>query len=157
MAKRPCCSSEPNPLGNPRVSKPEQMDHLLEAFLNLYDSSTLSLDLSFNRLLESRGCESDQNQLIERALRLGSALLEAGKRSARKRDSKRNSIAWPLPPDLTTKVLSFLWPSVDLLVNLCVIQNLYLIRLVAELNGIYESEFLKFMLHLFIVGKFSDE
>lgn len=80
----------------------------MEAFLNLYDSSTLSLDLSFNRLLESRGCESDQNQLIERALRLGSALLEAGKRSARKRDSKRNSIAWPLPPDLTTKVFSML-------------------------------------------------
>lgn len=81
------------------------MDRLLESFLGLSDSSsTLSLDLSFDRLLESRACDSDQNDMIERAMRLGSVLLEAGKRSARKRATMHNAVVWALPPDLTTKV-----------------------------------------------------
>ncbi|KAM7501345.1 hypothetical protein LguiB_000249 [Lonicera macranthoides] len=115
MAKRPCCSSPPdlnsptlNP--NPRIFKRDQidMDSLLESFLSLSDSSSPSLDLSFDRLIESRASDSDQHDMIERALRLGSVLLEAGKRSARKRASLQNGVLWPLPPDLTIKVFSML-------------------------------------------------
>lgn len=46
--------------------------------------------------------------MIERAMRLGSVLLEAGKRSARKRATMHNALVWALPPDLTTKVFSVL-------------------------------------------------
>lgn len=46
--------------------------------------------------------------MIERAMRLGSVLLEAGKRSARKRATMHNAVVWALPPDLTTKVFSVL-------------------------------------------------
>ncbi|KAG5560781.1 hypothetical protein RHGRI_003957 [Rhododendron griersonianum] len=46
-------------------------DRLLEPFLGLADStSTLYLDLSFDRLLESRPCDSDQNDMIERAMKM---------------------------------------------------------------------------------------
>ncbi|KAG5514469.1 hypothetical protein RHGRI_035764 [Rhododendron griersonianum] len=113
-AKRPCCTPPSDPLlvtASPRNSilKPDPMDRLLESFLGLSDStSTLSLDLSFDRLLESRPCDSDQNDMIERAMRLGSVLLEAGKRSARKRATMHNAVVWALPPDLTTKVFSVL-------------------------------------------------
>ncbi|KAE9460598.1 hypothetical protein C3L33_07488, partial [Rhododendron williamsianum] len=113
-AKRPCCTPPSDPLlitASPRISilKPDPMDRLLESFLGLSDStSTLSLDLSFDRLLESRPCDSDQNDMIERAMRLGSVLLEAGKRSARKRATMHNAVVWALPPDLTTKVFSVL-------------------------------------------------
>ncbi|KAI8527487.1 hypothetical protein RHMOL_Rhmol12G0079100 [Rhododendron molle] len=49
----------------------DQKDRLLEPFLGLADStSTLYLDLSFNRLLESRPCDSDQNDMIERAMKM---------------------------------------------------------------------------------------
>ena len=111
MAKRPClCANDPGCRHshcciNPKVSKSEQMEDLLEAFLDFSDSSSaLSLHLSFEKLLDSRACDSDQSLLIDRALRLGSALLEAGKRSARKRASIHNSMTWALPPDLTIKV-----------------------------------------------------
>ena len=110
MAKRPCvCANDPvlrhsHCCLNPRVSQSDQMEGLLEAFLELSDSSGPSLHLSFEKLLDSRACDSDQNLLIDRALRLGSALLEAGKRSARKRASIHNSLTWALPPDLTIKV-----------------------------------------------------
>lgn len=114
MAKRPCvCANDPvlrhsHCCLNPRVSQSDQMEGLLEAFLELSDSSGPSLHLSFEKLLDSRACDSDQNLLIDRALRLGSALLEAGKRSARKRASIHNSLTWALPPDLTIKVFSML-------------------------------------------------
>ncbi|KAA8550855.1 hypothetical protein F0562_002539 [Nyssa sinensis] len=110
MAKRPCCASPDTSTINPgsRVSKLDQMDRLLESFLDLSDTSTLTLDLSFDRLVESRTCDSDRNDMIERALRLGSVLLEAGKRSARKRASMHNAVVWALPPDLTIKVFSLL-------------------------------------------------
>nr|DAD33657.1 TPA_asm: hypothetical protein HUJ06_012508 [Nelumbo nucifera] len=91
----------------PKVSIPQQMDDLLETFLGFSDSS-FSIDLSLERLLESRARDSDKNQLIENALKLGSSLLEAGKRSARRRASKHNSAVWALPPDLTIKVFSML-------------------------------------------------
>lgn len=78
---------------------------MLSTFL---DSSIPSLDLSFERLLESRDSISDQNLLIDRAHKLASALLEAAKRSTRKRSSLHNSIVWVLPPDLTVKIFSML-------------------------------------------------
>ncbi|KAK3415801.1 hypothetical protein EUGRSUZ_H01469 [Eucalyptus grandis] len=109
-----------------------QIDHLFDAFLSLADSfpssssssssSSLSssssssssssrshsIDLSFDRLLDARTSDRDQALLIDRALRLGSAITEAARRSARKRAAKHNSVAWALPPDLTTKVFSML-------------------------------------------------
>ncbi|KAK3193770.1 hypothetical protein Dsin_025080 [Dipteronia sinensis] len=110
MAKRPCPSlTSLNP--NIVMLRPS-MDDLLAAFLDMADSDTdspsLSIDLSFERLLESLPRDDDQSLLIDRALNLGSLLLEAAKRSARKRASKHNSIVWALPPDLTIKVFSML-------------------------------------------------
>ncbi|GAB4829504.1 hypothetical protein Ancab_019177 [Ancistrocladus abbreviatus] len=111
--KRPCCSPVsvshlPPPPPPPRLSREHlDMDSLLETFLEL-STSSLSLDLSFEKLLESRASDAEQNQLIDRALSLGSLLLEAGKRSARKKASKHNSLVWALPPDLTIKVFSML-------------------------------------------------
>ncbi|KAK6940806.1 hypothetical protein RJ641_030337, partial [Dillenia turbinata] len=113
--KRPCSSlSSPNPNDDDE----DRLDLLLEKLLELSDlsssssspsSSSLSLDLSFDRLLESRASsKSDQSLLIDRALLLGSLLLEAGNRSARKRASKHNSVSWALAPDLTIKVFSLL-------------------------------------------------
>ncbi|KAI3765122.1 hypothetical protein L2E82_15148 [Cichorium intybus] len=58
------------------------MDGILTFFLALSDSQ--SINTSFDRLIECTSSDSDQNQLIERALRLGSLLLEAGNRSAHK-------------------------------------------------------------------------
>ncbi|KAI8535285.1 hypothetical protein RHMOL_Rhmol10G0161900 [Rhododendron molle] len=109
-AKRPCCSPPSDPLvvtASPRVSisKRDSKDRLLELFLGLADStSTLSLDLSVDHLLESRPCNSDENGMIEQAMKMGSVLLEASKRSARKRATMHNAVVWALPPGLTTKI-----------------------------------------------------
>ncbi|KAK6286330.1 hypothetical protein POUND7_012509 [Theobroma cacao] len=106
MAKRPCPSSSQNPRLPSHFS---QMDHLLHFLLSLADSSPpISLDLSFDRLLESSPSDAEQSILIDRAHKLGSLLLGAANRSARKRASLHNSIAWVLPPDLTIKVFSML-------------------------------------------------
>jgi hypothetical protein len=94
MAKRPC------PSQNPRM----ELEHLLYQFLSLSDRPSLSLDLSFENLLQSMPPDSD---LIDRALKMGSLLLDAAKHSSRKRASNHNSIVWPLPPDLTFKVYIF--------------------------------------------------
>ncbi|KAA0064067.1 F-box protein SKIP17-like isoform X1 [Cucumis melo var. makuwa] len=102
MAKRPC------PSQNPRIPTFTQMDLLLEAFLGLSDSSSICIDFSFERLLDSLPSDLDQTLLIDRALKMGTYLLEAGKRSARKRATKHNSVVWALPPDLTIKVFSML-------------------------------------------------
>ncbi|RDX80633.1 F-box protein, partial [Mucuna pruriens] len=99
MAKRPC------PSQNPRVESLNEVERLLDAFLSLSDLPSLSLDLSFARLLQSVPSDSD---LIDRALKMGSLLLDAAKHSSRKRASNHNSLAWPLPPDLTIKVFSML-------------------------------------------------
>ncbi|GLU07552.1 hypothetical protein SLE2022_245070 [Rubroshorea leprosula] len=119
MAKRPCPSSSsssssstsqnprPPPLQPP--SHLSQMDQLLHSFLSLADDSpSISVDLSFDRLLESCSSDSDQSLLIDRAHKLGSLLLNAANRSARKRASVHNSLAWALPSDLTIKVFSML-------------------------------------------------
>lgn len=96
MAKRPC------PSQNPRL----EVEHLLDEFLSLSELPSLSLDISFEKLLQSMPADSD---LIDRALKMGSLLLHAAKHSSRKRASNHNSVVWPLPPDLTIKVpiLSF--------------------------------------------------
>ncbi|WCJ21543.1 F-box/RNI-like superfamily protein [Euphorbia peplus] len=103
MAKRPC--PFPTTASPPRSTRIPTMDNLLQTFLNLADSNPLSVDLSFERLLDSA---PDQPLLIDRALKLGSLLVEAGKRSARKRSSNHNSLTWALPSDLTIKVFSML-------------------------------------------------
>ncbi|XP_031400514.1 F-box protein At4g02733-like isoform X2 [Punica granatum] len=110
--KRPCPSSSSSSSSSPhspcRLSPLDQIDNLFDTFLSLSDSSPHSIDLSFDRLLDSRPSDADQSLLIDQALRLGSAVLEAAKRSARKRASKHNSLSWVLPPDLTIKVFSML-------------------------------------------------
>ncbi|XP_054813226.1 F-box protein At4g02760-like isoform X1 [Prosopis cineraria] len=104
MAKRPC----PPPNQNPRFQNLNQVDQLLEDFLRLSEFPSLSLDLSLERLLSSLPTDADQTILINRALHMGSMLLDAAKHSSRKRASKHNSFVWPLPPDLTVKVFSLL-------------------------------------------------
>ncbi|XP_057424557.1 F-box protein At4g02733-like [Lotus japonicus] len=104
-AKRPCPSQNPRP---PPETLNQVEEHVLDAFLALSDSPSLSLDLPLESLLESLPSDSDQTELIDRALKIGSMLLDAAKQSSRKRASKHNSIAWPLPPDLTIKVFSAL-------------------------------------------------
>ncbi|KAL7601940.1 F-box protein At4g02760 isoform X1 [Lactuca sativa] len=104
MAKRPC--SSPKPTSSDSSSDHFNMDAILKSFLALSDSP--SINASFDRLIECTSSDSDQNQLIQRALHLGSLLLEAGNRSARKCSSSHNAVIWPLSPDLTIKVFSML-------------------------------------------------
>ncbi|KAJ0946358.1 putative leucine-rich repeat domain superfamily, F-box-like domain superfamily [Helianthus annuus] len=82
------------------------MDALLTSFLSLSDSP--SIHTSFDRLIQSTASDSDQNRLIQRALRLGSLLLDAANRSARRCSSDHNAVVWPLSPDLTIKIFSTL-------------------------------------------------
>uniref|UniRef100_A0A2P2KCG8 F-box domain-containing protein n=4 Tax=Rhizophora mucronata TaxID=61149 RepID=A0A2P2KCG8_RHIMU len=115
MAKRPCSvpssavtfsTITANPKRLPNMN--HELDSLLQTFLCLADSPTLSLELSLERILESFPCDADQSLLTDRALKFGTILIEAAKRSARKRSSKHNSLTWPLPSDLTIKVFSLL-------------------------------------------------
>ncbi|CAM8923152.1 unnamed protein product [Rhodiola kirilowii] len=129
MAKRPCSSSSPDyyhhhhhnlrPQSGGRSLEPPNnnmttpLDSLLGAFLEAFDSPSLSssstsLDFAFDRLVESEDSDPDRVALIDRATRIGAALLEAGKRSARNRASALNSAIWPLPHDLTIKVFGLL-------------------------------------------------
>ncbi|KAK7285334.1 hypothetical protein RJT34_20102 [Clitoria ternatea] len=101
MAKRPC------PSQNPRLHNLNDVERLLDAFLSLSDLPSLSLDFSLERLLQSLPSDS-HSDLIDRALKIGSLLLDAAKHSSRKRASNHNSLSWPLPPDLTIKVFSML-------------------------------------------------
>lgn len=79
-----------------------QLESVLQSFLILSDSTnTPCLNCVFDSLIES---DRDENMMIERAIRLGSVLVEAGKRAARKRGSLHNAVVWPLPADLTIKV-----------------------------------------------------
>lgn len=95
MSKRPC------PSENPRIHNLNQMEtgQLLESLLGLSGSASHCIDLSIERLFESKASDADQALLIDRALNIGSILLDGGKRAARKRASKYNSLAWVLPPD----------------------------------------------------------
>uniref|UniRef100_A0A7N0SYE0 F-box domain-containing protein n=1 Tax=Kalanchoe fedtschenkoi TaxID=63787 RepID=A0A7N0SYE0_KALFE len=119
MAKRPCSASPDHhhhhhlhlhphsarAVLDPPMATPS--DSLLAAFLDAFDAPP-SVHLAFDRLVESEDSDADREALIDRATRLGAALLEAGKRSARRRASALNSIIWPLPPDLTIKVFGLL-------------------------------------------------
>ncbi|KAL2323542.1 hypothetical protein Fmac_027921 [Flemingia macrophylla] len=96
------------PSQNPMSEKPNHVEHLLHAFLGLAESPSLSLHLSLETLLESSPSDSDRTVLIDRALKMASTLLDAAKQSSRKRASRHNFLAWPLPPDLTIKVFSML-------------------------------------------------
>lgn len=109
---RPCSATSKRPYAavsspsDPLSPMSQDRISLLESFLSLSDQTTIPLlDHAFDTLIESSGSEYDQSIMIERALKLGSVLLEAGKRSARKRDCLRNAVVWPLPPDLTIKVV----------------------------------------------------
>ncbi|KAH1127660.1 hypothetical protein GLYMA_06G258700v4 [Glycine max] len=73
-------------------------------FLSLSDVASLSLDLSFERLLQSVPSSNDFD-LIDRTLKMASLLLDTTKHSSRKCASNHNSFSWPLPPDLTIKVI----------------------------------------------------
>ncbi|KAK4762905.1 hypothetical protein SAY86_008673 [Trapa natans] len=107
--KRPCPSTPHTHTLPTRPSSPlDQIDLLLDTFISLSDSSPHAIDLAFDRLLDSRPSDADQSFLIDQAFRLGSAVLEAAKRSSRRRAAKHNSFAWVLPPDLTIKVFSML-------------------------------------------------
>lgn len=111
--KRPCCSpSLPSPDNQNHIPSSssnfpwiDDMDSLLESILAVSDSSTVALNCSFDRLLDYRACDSEKADMIDRALKFGSVLLEAAKRSARKRSLLHNAVVWALPPDLTIKVL----------------------------------------------------
>ena len=126
MAKRPC------PSQNPRIQNLNHVDHLLEAFLGLSEFPSLSIDLSLERLLDSSPSDADETLLIDRALKMGSILLEAAKNFSRKRASKHNSLAWPLPPDLTIKVCPLIvysdWSYASLDSNLNSSQCFYLCK-----------------------------
>lgn len=79
------------------------MDRILQALLALPDP-VVALELSLERILESRLLEAEKDRVVEGALEAGSALLEAARRSARRRASKHNLTSWPLSTDLTIKV-----------------------------------------------------
>ncbi|THU72568.1 hypothetical protein C4D60_Mb04t13520 [Musa balbisiana] len=90
----------------PRVSpQPRKMDRVLEALLALPDPS-VDFELSLEGLLESSLLEAEKDRLVESAIEAASAILEAARRSARRRASKHNSSSWPLSSDLTIRVFS---------------------------------------------------
>lgn len=86
----------------------DHIDQLLEAFLRLPEPTESLIGQSLDRLLESRACDPVKADLIDRALNLGSVILEAAKRSARMRASMHNSVVWPFPHDLTVQVFALL-------------------------------------------------
>ncbi|KAK1437278.1 hypothetical protein QVD17_03068 [Tagetes erecta] len=111
MVKNTSCSDQSTGK-SPSSNSPElHNDHydndlMLESFLRVSDSD--SINTSFHRLVESRSSDSDKHDFIQRAIHLSFVLLEAGKRSDRKRCSLHNTVVWPLPPDLTIKVFAML-------------------------------------------------
>ncbi|EPS71454.1 hypothetical protein M569_03302, partial [Genlisea aurea] len=103
--KRTCCSYLTE---NNRIQNANSLDVLLESFLDFSDSSEVAFDLAFDRIIESRICDAEKDDVIERVIRLGSALTEVAKRSARRRASMHNASSWALPADLTIKIFSIL-------------------------------------------------
>ncbi|PWA37154.1 F-box domain, cyclin-like protein [Artemisia annua] len=90
------------------TSKPNYstMDTLLESFINNTDHA--SIDDSVDRIFESKSTDSEQNDFIQRAIDIGSVLLEAGNRLRCKQASVHNAFVWPLPVDVTVKVFSMI-------------------------------------------------
>ncbi|KAJ3672968.1 hypothetical protein LUZ60_006342 [Juncus effusus] len=98
-------------VGRNSRSPPSSDDSCLKQLLQSVQATSdpsVPLHLSLERILESRVLESGKKKLINVALQLGSALIDAANRSARKLDTEHNSIVWPLPPELTIKVFSCL-------------------------------------------------
>ncbi|KAK1373031.1 F-box protein SKIP17 [Heracleum sosnowskyi] len=91
------------------ASPPERldMDGFTKSFTHLSNSSSSSLDFSFDRLVESSPSDEAQCEMIDKAIRIGRVLVEAGLRATRKRDAEHNSRVWPLNSDLTVNV--FFW------------------------------------------------
>ncbi|KAL4572049.1 hypothetical protein LXL04_018818 [Taraxacum kok-saghyz] len=110
MAKQLCFSDHSTEVPKRNYDQ-LNIDSLLESVFAVSNSGLI--DASFDGLVKSRSSDSHQDDFIQRALHLGSVILEAGKRSARKRSSVHNASVWPLSPDLTIKVFSMLdTPSV---------------------------------------------
>ncbi|KAJ3672981.1 hypothetical protein LUZ60_006355 [Juncus effusus] len=86
----------------PSNNNASSLARLLESVLAMADPS-IPLDLSLERILQS-----EKEKLVHVALRVGSSLVDAACRSSPKIATAHNSIVWPLPTDLTVKVLSFL-------------------------------------------------
>ncbi|KAG6438313.1 hypothetical protein SASPL_103250 [Salvia splendens] len=102
--KRPCYTTHTEN----STSDSDHFDALLESLLHFRDSSAIALDLAVGRIVESCPRDSEKQDVVDRALRLGSALTEAAKRSARRLASMHNAAVWALPSDLTIKVFSLL-------------------------------------------------
>ncbi|XP_042446016.1 F-box protein At4g02760-like [Zingiber officinale] len=109
VPKRRLCPSAvyPTASASPPRARPVVVatDHILEKLLALPDPF-VSLEVSLERLLDSRLLEVEKDQLVDGAMEAGSALLEAARRSARRRASMHNCSSWPLASDLTIKVFS---------------------------------------------------
>ncbi|KAK1314165.1 F-box protein [Acorus calamus] len=116
LPKRPCCGggggdSVAASTSASDAPPPDPIDRLLEHLITLSDASPspdLSFSLSLDRILGSAASEAEEGLAIDRVLRLGSAIVDAGTRAARRRASRHNSASWPLAPDLTIKVFSML-------------------------------------------------
>ncbi|KAK1267221.1 F-box protein [Acorus gramineus] len=126
LPKRPCCggggggdsvAASTSASDAPPV---DPIDRLLKHLITLSDTSPspdLSFSLSLDRILGSAASEAEEGLAIDRVLRLGSAIVDAGTRAARRRASRHNSVSWPLAPDLTIKIGCLYWDSV--LCSLC--------------------------------------
>ncbi|XP_042753978.1 F-box protein SKIP17 [Lactuca sativa] len=149
MAKRPCCSDPSVAKTQSTMLSESDNDAVLKSFLGVFDYDTINT--SYDNLIESRSSDSDENDLIQRALHLDSLLLEAGKRSDRKRSSSHKVAVWPLPPDLTIKVFGMLDTQSDCYAaatcsffQKCVVDplcfiNIDLITLVPKVNNVVGS------------------
>ena len=118
MAKQPCFSDH-----STTVSKLDYDRLYIEALLNPLSTVSRLIDASFDALPESRSTDSDQYLFTQRAIHLGSVILEAGKRSARKRSSVHNASVWPLTIKVYTSNLNLISDS---LLNFAIeVINLY--------------------------------
>ena len=106
MAKQPCFYDHSTTVSN------RDYDRLnIDALLDL-------IDTSFDHLVDSRSTDSHHDDFTDRALHLGSVILEAGKRSARKQSTVHNTSIWPLTIDLTVKVFRFLiWSLLNFVIE----------------------------------------
>ncbi|XP_010430316.1 PREDICTED: F-box protein At4g02760-like isoform X1 [Camelina sativa] len=125
--KRPChappvTSSLENPCSLPSAQGFNQsnIDMTISSFLSLSDlplfASPLSIGCSFDRVLDkvipsaagTSHDEFEQDRFLDRTLQLASVLYKSTERCIRKRATLKNSISWPLLPELTIKVFSML-------------------------------------------------
>ncbi|CAA7059187.1 unnamed protein product [Microthlaspi erraticum] len=89
----------------------KHVDQIISSFLSLSVSPSFSsseaIGSSFERALEKMFIYSvDESVNLDRGLELSSLLHESTKRWYRRQATTHNSIAWPLPSELTVKVFS---------------------------------------------------